>query len=104
MVKLKSFSPFSSTTEAVVAATSIIDSTLDKTLKKFLKKNILSKENADELAVADIKLGGLIKEKLDIKCVCNDSILELFRGCASASNYAVYKRGDYNCFLQAFAV
>eukprot|EP01035_Chromulina_nebulosa_P029439 gene29439-39020_t len=83
MVKLKSFAPFASTTEAVVAATSIIDSTLDKNLKKFLKKNILSKEVADELAVADIKLGGLIKEKLDIKCVFNDSIAELFRGVRS---------------------
>jgi nucleolar protein 58 len=80
MVKLKAFSPFASTTEAVVAATSIIDSTLDKNLKKFLKKNIVSKELTDELAVADIKLGGLIKEKLDIKCVYNDSIMELFRG------------------------
>ena len=78
MVKLKSFAPFASTTEAVVAATSIIDSTLDKNLKKFLKKNI--KEQSDELAVADIKLGGLIKEKLDIKCVFNDSVAELFRG------------------------
>eukprot|EP01032_Pedospumella_encystans_P031132 gene31132-35138_t len=78
VVKLKSFSPFESTTEAVVAATSIIESTLDKGLKKFLKKHI--KEGSDELAVADIKLGGLIKEKLDIQCVYNDSIMELFRG------------------------
>eukprot|EP01038_Epipyxis_sp_PR26KG_P004538 gene4538-6408_t len=80
IVKLKSFTPFANTTEAVVAATSIIESTLDKTLKKFLKKNIISKEISDELAVADIKLGGLIKDKLDIKCVCNDSVMELFRG------------------------
>ena len=76
MVKLKAFDPFENTTAAVVAATSIIDSTLDKSLKKFLKKNNIE----DELAVSDIKLGGLIKEKLDIQCVCNDSILELFRG------------------------
>jgi nucleolar protein 58 len=80
IVKLKSFSPFQNTTEAVVAATSIIENTMDKSLKKFLKKNIVSKELSDELAVSDLKLGGLIKEKLDIKCVCNDSILELFRG------------------------
>lgn len=80
VVKLKSFAPYGSTTEAVVAATSIIESTLDKGLKKFLKKHITSKEVADELAVADIKLGGLIKEKLDIQCVYNDSIMELFRG------------------------
>lgn len=80
MVKLKAFKAFESTTDAVVAATSIVDSTLDGALKKFLKKNIVSKAISDELGVADIKLGGLIKDKLDIQCVCNDSIMELFRG------------------------
>ena len=80
-VKLKAFTPFDNTVEAVVAATCIIEGTsLDKTLKKFLQKNIVSKEIADELAVADRTLGGLIKEKLEIQCVCNDAVLELFRG------------------------
>jgi nucleolar protein 58 len=79
-IKLKAFAPFESTTEAVVAATSIIDGTLDKSLKKFLKKQFSSKDASDELAVADVKLGGLLKEKLDIKCVYNDTVLELFRG------------------------
>ena len=37
VVKLQAFAPFGNTTEAVVAATSIIESTLDKSLKKFLK-------------------------------------------------------------------
>jgi nucleolar protein 58 len=80
MVKLKAFGAFDSTTDAVVAATSIVEGTLDKGLKKFLKKNVISKAVADELAVADIKLGGLIKDKLEIKCVCNDAVMELFRG------------------------
>lgn len=80
MVKLKNFLPFEGTVEAVVAATSVIESRLDKSLQKFLKKNIVSKGIQDELAVADIKMGGLIKDQLDIKCVCNDSIMELFRG------------------------
>ena len=81
IVKLKAFSPFTNTTEAVVAATSIIDSKLDKSLKKFLKKNIISKDlSSEELAVHDIKLGGLIKEKLDIQCIHNDHLNELYRG------------------------
>src|SRR4051812_38682405 len=75
VVKLTSFAPFSSTTEAVVAASSIIECTLDKNLKKFLKKNIISKEVEDELAVADIKLGAMIKDKMEIKCVCNDMVM-----------------------------
>ncbi len=97
MVKLKSFAPFASTTEAVVAATSIIDSTLDKNLKKFLKKNI--KEQSDELAVADIKLGGLIKEKLDIKCVFNDSVAELFRGVHHIRVNIFNLRFEFNVFM-----
>ena len=80
IVKLKAFSTFNNTTEAVVAAASIIESKLDKSLKKFLKKNIISKQISDELAVADIKLAGLIKDKMDIQCVCNESVMELFRG------------------------
>lgn len=80
LVKLKAFKAFDSTTDAVVAATSIIESKLDKTLKKFLQKNIVSKAVADELAVADIKLGGLIRDKLEIPCIFNDSVAELFRG------------------------
>ena len=50
VVKLKSFSPFANTTEAVVAATSIIECKLDKSLKKFLSKNIVDKDMKDELA------------------------------------------------------
>jgi len=40
------------------------------------------KDDADKatLAVSDPKLGGLIKEKLDIKCVFDNTILELMRG------------------------
>jgi nucleolar protein 58 len=80
MVKLKAFSPFNNTTEAVVAATSIVDNKLDKSLKKFLKKSIVSKELSDELAVCDIKLAGLVKEGLGIQCIHNESIMEIFRG------------------------
>ena len=43
-VKLKAFGKFSDTSEALVAATSMLESTLSKPLKKFLKKNIVDKE------------------------------------------------------------
>jgi nucleolar protein 58 len=79
LVKFKAFSAFENTTDAVVAATSIIDSNMDKSLKKFLKKNIVDKEVAEELAVADSKLGGIIRDSLSIKCVHNDVVMELFR-------------------------
>lgn len=90
LVKLKSFSAFDSTTDAVVAATSIIESSLDKGLKKFLKKNVSS----DELCVADIKLGSLIKEKLDIHCLCSDATQELYRGVRTQLDNLLGGSGD----------
>ena len=56
-MKLKAFSKFENTTEALAAATALVDSKLSKGLKKFLKKNA----GEDELAVLDAKLGGIIK-------------------------------------------
>ena len=94
VIKLKAFGAFSNTTEAVVAATSIIEGSMDKSLKKFLKKNIVSKELSDELAVADIKLGGLINKSLDIKCVFNDSINELYRGIRTQLESLLGNTGD----------
>merc|ERR1711871_1321020 len=37
----------------------------------------------DELAVCDVKLGGLIKDNLNIQCVANDMVMEIFRGIRS---------------------
>lgn len=79
LIKFKAFAPFENTTDAVVAATSIIDSNMDKSLKKFLKKNIVEKDPSEELAVADSKLGGVIRDSLSIKCVHNDMVMEVFR-------------------------
>ena len=79
VVKLKAFSKFANTTEALAAATALVDSKLDKGLKKFLKKH--AGDGAGEtLAVLDAKLGGIIKEKLDIPCVYSSAVQELARG------------------------
>ena len=69
VVKLKAFSKFENTTEALAGAAALTDSKLSKGLKKFLKKNAA----ADELAVLDAKLGGIIKEKLGIQCIWRSS-------------------------------
>eukprot|EP00741_Cyanophora_paradoxa_P021388 tig00021350_g20647.t1 len=76
LVKLKAFTKFENTTEALEAATALVESKLSKGLKKFLK-NAKIKE---ELAVADAKLGGVIKEKLEIPCIANAASAELMRG------------------------
>lgn len=65
-VKLKAFYRFTDTTEALAAASSLIESKLSSDLRRFLKKNIVGKGLTDELGVSDAKLGGLIKDKLGI--------------------------------------
>merc|ERR1712216_361843 len=80
MVKLKKFSRFTDQEDALVAATAMVEGKLDKSLKKLLKKNIVDKELNDDLIVSDAKVGGLIKEKLNIGVLCDNSTLEVLRG------------------------
>jgi len=80
MVNLHAFQKFEDTTAAVAAATALVEGKLDKGLKKFLKKNIIGKDLQEELAVCDAKLGGVIKDKMDIACVNNTAVNELIRG------------------------
>ncbi|XP_038049142.1 nucleolar protein 58-like [Patiria miniata] len=82
IVKLKQFEKFQDTTEALAAATATVEGKLGKGLKKILKK-IVAKDAHSELAVADAKLGGIIKEKVSLTCVHNSAIAELMRGIRS---------------------
>lgn len=79
-VNLKAFSKFEDTAAALSAASAVMDGSLDKGLKKFLKKNIVKAKLGDTLAVADGKLGGLIKDELSIPCVHDKIVDEVFRG------------------------
>ncbi|CAM8914776.1 unnamed protein product [Rhodiola kirilowii] len=79
VVKLKAFSKFENTQEALSAATLLIDSKPSKDLRKFLRKHC----DNETLAVADSKLGNAIKEKLKIDCVHNQAVMELIRGLRS---------------------
>ncbi|PNG99017.1 putative nucleolar protein 5-2, partial [Tetrabaena socialis] len=80
VVKLKAFSKFENTTEALAAATALVDSKLSKGLKKFLKKHV----DADEtLALLDKKLGGIVQEKLGLNVLWSNQVLELSRGIRS---------------------
>ncbi|XP_071791317.1 nucleolar protein 58-like [Asterias amurensis] len=82
IVKLKQFEKFQDTTEALAAATAAIEGKLNRSLKKILKK-IVAKDAHTKLAVADAKLGGIIKDKLELTCVHDSSIAELMRGIRS---------------------
>lgn len=78
VVQLHAFHKFEDTTEALAAATAIVDGKLDKQLRRLLKKNI--KGDADVLATADSKLGMAIKKKLGIQCVNDNLSMEIIRG------------------------
>ncbi|XP_077514638.1 nop5 ribonucleoprotein [Amblyomma americanum] len=78
VVKLKHFEKFEDMTQALAAATAAVEGKLSKSLKKVLKK-VVAKEAHESLAVADAKLGNVIKDKFSISCVANSSIQELMR-------------------------
>ncbi|KAK9919644.1 hypothetical protein M0R45_028230 [Rubus argutus] len=79
VVKLKAFSKFENTAEALEAATLLIESKPSKGLRKLLKEHC----KGETLAVADSKLGNIIKEKLKIDCVHDNAVMELMRGVRS---------------------
>uniref|UniRef100_A0A6B2FHC2 Nucleolar protein 58 n=1 Tax=Bothriechis nubestris TaxID=1766655 RepID=A0A6B2FHC2_9SAUR len=79
IVKLKHFEKFQDTTEALAASTALVEGKISKNLKKILKK-IVAKDAHEQLAVADAKLGGVIKEKLNLSCIHSPMVTELMRG------------------------
>ncbi|KAG0605532.1 hypothetical protein M758_9G066400 [Ceratodon purpureus] len=79
MVKLKAFDKFENTTDALNAASHLVDSKLPKGLRKFLKAQC----QGETLAIADSKLGKAISDKLEINCVNNAAVAELMRGLRS---------------------
>ncbi len=93
-VTLEKFSKFRNTTDALKSARELIESKLSKSLKKFLTKQIVDKEMSESLAVADAKLGGIIKEKLGIKCVHDHTVEELMRGIRSQINNLLGSLGE----------
>lgn len=78
VVKLKHFEKFQDTTEALAAATALVEGKIGKSLKKVLKK-VVAKEAHEQLAISDAKLGGVIKEKMDVSCVHSPAVSELMR-------------------------
>ncbi|CAI5459457.1 unnamed protein product [Closterium sp. Yama58-4] len=79
VVKLKAFDKFENTADALGAATALVESKLSKGLKKFVKAQC----QGETLAVADSKLGNIIKEKLGVTCVHSAAVMELMRGVRS---------------------
>jgi nucleolar protein 58 len=79
LVSLKAFKKFDTTQDALAAAAALVDSKLPKSLKKFLSKHA-DPEAGDSLALADAKLGGIVKDKLNLPCIFSTGVQELMRG------------------------
>jgi hypothetical protein len=70
VVKLQAFDKFDNTAAALGAATALVESKLSKGLRKFIKEHC----KGETLAIADSKLGNIVKEKLNINCVHNAAV------------------------------
>ncbi|KAH0899912.1 hypothetical protein HID58_049480 [Brassica napus] len=90
MVKLKAFDKFDNTSDALEAVAKLVEGTPSKGLRKFLKANC----KGETLAVADSKLGNIIKEKLTIDCVHNNAVMELLRGVRSQLSELISGLGE----------
>uniref|UniRef100_A0A7N6F8F0 Nucleolar protein 58 n=1 Tax=Anabas testudineus TaxID=64144 RepID=A0A7N6F8F0_ANATE len=77
IVKLKHFEKFQDTTEALAAATALIEGKIGKSLKKVLKK-VVAKDAHEQLAISDAKLGGVIKCVNQFIGVCVFSFFSFF--------------------------
>lgn len=80
-VKLKAFSKFENTGDALSAVTGIVEGKVPQNLKKFLTDEISEKKMKKEtIAIADPKLGSAINQALGIKVVSDSTVMDLYRG------------------------
>lgn len=82
-IKLKAFSKFENTTDALSAVTALVEGKLAKNLKEFLSKELVGSDLKDTLAVADAKLGSAIAKKFGINVVSDQAVNEVYRGIRS---------------------
>ncbi|OQV20762.1 Nucleolar protein 58 [Hypsibius exemplaris] len=85
IVQLQKFYKFSTTEDAMSAATAAVEGKIGKKLKKVLKK-IVAEDANEQLAVADSLLGKVIKDKFNLTCVHNTAISELMRCIRTQTN------------------
>ncbi|VDK41866.1 unnamed protein product [Gongylonema pulchrum] len=90
LLQLVSFRKFKDTAEATENAKSIADGKIAKALKKILKKELKERE---ELAVGDVRLGNMIKEKFNAVCVHNKMTDMIMRGIRTHVDSLL---GEYN--------
>ena len=80
VVKLSSFKPFSSAAEALQEANAVSESIASEFLVSFLEMALPRSKKGFRLGVSEPKLGSAVQDKADVKCVCNDAVIEVLRG------------------------
>ncbi|KAI8813761.1 hypothetical protein BJ742DRAFT_672140 [Cladochytrium replicatum] len=81
-IKLKAFSKFENTTDALSAVTGIVEGKVSKSLKNFIAEEFPKNSN-ETLVVGDAKLGAAISQKIGVKVISNSATDELMRGIRS---------------------
>merc|ERR1712128_338676 len=79
VLQLKKFKKFTDQVEATGATVALTEGKIAKPLKKMLKK-LAADEVQAQLAVADSKLGGIIRDSIGLECIHSPAIHELIRG------------------------
>merc|ERR1711892_334576 len=75
VLQLKKFKKFTDQVEATGAAVALTEGKIAKSLKKMLKK-LAADEVQAQLAVADSKLGGIIRDSIGLECIHSPAIHE----------------------------
>ncbi|KAJ1567250.1 Nucleolar protein 58 [Cladochytrium tenue] len=100
-IKLKAFSKFENTTDALAAVTALVEGKIGKGLKTFLTDEITGKDLNEKLVVGDSKLGAAIAKKFGIKVVTDQGSQELLRGIRSQLSALIsgIKDSDMNAMV-----
>ena len=80
-IKLVSFAPFKSSTNALDNINAVSEGILHDDLKLFLDTNVpKSQKNTVLLGIGDTRVSNTIQEETGIKCTTNEAVVEILRG------------------------
>ena len=80
-VKLVSFSPFKSSTNALDNINAVSEGILHDDLKLFLETNVPKNQNGEVLlGIGDTRVSNTIQEETGIKCTASEAVFEIIRG------------------------
>lgn len=76
---LVNFHPFENIDQAFEVQKSMIGGELTKVVQEFVRANFIKQFKGETIGIADARLAQALKDKFDIKAVCNDLALRIHR-------------------------